>query len=110
PEVSMFGAAIDPSSWSFRRLIKADSGGVQQLELTPHVLAYAQAGLSDLRLVADGKQVPFLLERSEFHRSVPLDVSRADDPKSPRLSRWALHLPQARLPITRVTCETKAPL
>ena len=76
----------------------------------PHVLAHAQAGLGDLRLVAAGKQIPFVLERTGFTRSLALEVSRADDAKQPRLSRWTIRLPQARLPITKLSCETKATL
>lgn len=110
PEVPLFAAALDVEPWTFRRAVKTASGTVQQLELTPHVLAHAQAGLSDLRLVAAGKQVPFILERAGFTRALTPEVSRADDPKRPRLSRWILRLPQARLPITQLSCETKSPL
>jgi hypothetical protein len=110
PEIPLFGAALDVEAWSFRRAVKAAPGAVQQLELTPHVLAHAQIGLSDLRLVAAGKQVPFILERAGFTRALIPEVSRADDAKQPRLSRWTIRLPQTRLPITQLSCETKAAL
>jgi hypothetical protein len=110
PSVPPFAAPLDVEPWSFRRVVKTASGSVQELELTPHVLAHAQAGLSDLRLVAAGKQVPFILERAGFSRALSPEVSRGDDPKRPRLSRWILRLPQARLPITQVSCATKATL
>jgi hypothetical protein len=110
PQVPLFGAALDVEPWTFRRAVKAAPGAMQQLELTPHVLAHAQAGLSDLRLVAAGKQVPFILERAGFTRALTPEVSRADDPKRPRLSRWTIRLPQTRLPITQLSCETKAAL
>jgi Protein of unknown function (DUF3999) len=110
PEIPLFAAALDTAPWAFRRAIKAASGSVQQLELTPHVLAHAQAGFSDLRLVAAGKQVPFIVERAVFSRAITPEVLRADDPKQPRLSRWNIHLPQARLPIAQLSCETKASL
>ena len=110
PEIPLFAAALDVTPWPFHRAIKPAAGKVQQLELTPHVLAHAQAGLGDLRLVAAGKQVPFILERAGFSRAVVPEVSRADDPKRPRLSRWSIRLPQARLPVTKLTCETKATL
>jgi hypothetical protein len=106
----LFAAALDVEPWLFRRAVKAAPGAVQQLELTPHVLAHAQPGLSDLRLVAAGKQVPFILERAGFARAFTPEVSRGDDPKLPRLSRWIVRLPQARLPITQLSCETKATL
>ena len=110
PEIPLFAAALDVESWAFRRVVKAGSGSVQQLELTPHVLANAQSGLGDLRLVAAGKQIPFILERAGFTRALTPEVSRADDAKQPRLSRWTIRLPQARLPITKLSCETKATL
>src|SRR5207247_9140915 len=96
--------------WSIRRPLRPGPGAIQQLELTPHVLAHAQAGLSDLRLVAAGKQIPFILERANFTRGNMPEVSRADDPKRPRVSRWSIRLPQARLPITQLSCETKSTL
>ena len=110
PEIPLLAAALDVKAWSFRRPVKAASGTVQQLDLTPHVLAHAQPGLSDLRLMASGMQVPFIIERASFTRAITPEVSRADDPKRPRLSRWSIQLPQSRLPITQVTCDTKATL
>ena len=110
PEIPVFAAALDAASWSFHRVIKTTPGAVQQLELTPHVLAHAQAGLSDLRLVAAGRQLPFILERAGFTRALSLEASRGDDPKRPRLGRWILRLPQPGLPITQLSCETKATL
>ena len=110
PEIPLFAAALDVEPWAFRRVVKSGSGAVQQLELTPHVLAHAQSGLGDLRLVAAGKQIPFVLERAGFTRALTPEVSRADDAKQPRLSRWTIRLPQARLPITKLSCETKATL
>lgn len=110
PEIPLFAAALDVEPWSFRRVVKTGAGAVQQLELTPHGLANAQFGLGDLRLVAAGKQIPFILERAGFTRALTPEVSRADDEKRPRLSRWTIRLPQARLPITKLSCETKATL
>jgi hypothetical protein len=110
PDLPLFAAALDVTPWPFRRAIKVSQGVVQQLELTPHVLAHAQAGFGDLRLVATDKQVPFILERAGFTRSIRPEVSRADDPKRASVSRWTIRLPQARLPVTRLSCETKATL
>ena len=110
PEIPLFAATLDVEPWSFRRVVKTGAGAVQQLELTPHVLAYARDGLRDVRLVAAGKQIPFIVERAGFTRALTPEVSRADDEKRPRLSRWAIRLPQARLPITKLSCETKATL
>ncbi len=109
-EIPLFGAVLDVEPWLFRRAVKLAPGAVQQLELTPHVLAHSQAGLGDLRLVAAGKQVPFFLERTGFTRVLAPEVSRTDDPKQPRLSRWTIRLPHAHLPLTAVSCEIKTVL
>lgn len=110
PEIPVLAAALDVEGWSFRRALKLAAGSVQQLELTPHVLAHSHAGLGDLRLVADGRQVPFILERPGFNRAIHPEVSRADDPKRPRLSSWTIRLPQPRLPVVKLSCETQARL
>ena len=110
PEIPLFAAALDVEPWPFRRAVKPAAGAVQQLELTPHVLAHAQPELVDLRLVTAGKQVPFILERAAFTRALAPEVSRVEDPKAPHLSRWTIRLPQAHLPITKLSCETKATL
>lgn len=109
-EVPVFAAALDTDGWSFHRDLKLAAGSVQQLELTPHVLAHAQAGLGDLRLIARGRQVPFILERPGFNRAINPEVSRADDPKRPRLSSWTIRLPQPGLPVVKLSCETEARL
>ncbi len=97
------GAAIDPAPWGFRKPVQLAAAGVQQLELDLDVLARAQSGFADLRLVRDGAQVPYLLERPALSRSSPLTITSADDPKKPRLSRWKIKLPRASLPIARIT-------
>lgn len=104
------GGALDPAPWGFRKPVQLASAGVQQLELDLDVLARAQRGFADLRLVRDGAQVPYLLERPALSRSSPLTVTAADDPKRPRLSRWQIILPRASLPITRLTLSSSTAL
>ena len=60
-------------------------------------------GSADLRLLRDGTQIPYLLERPVLSRSLTLALSAANDPKQPRLSRWEIKLPRAGLPLTRLT-------
>ena len=99
----LLGAALDPAPWSFRKAVQPAGSGVQQLELDLEVLARAQAGLADLRLVQAGLQVPFLLERPALSRSRALGLAPALDPKRPRLGRWQIKLPCAGVPITRIS-------
>ncbi len=97
------GAALDVAAWTFRKTVRLASPGVQQLELDLDVLAHAQSGLADLRLMRDGTQLPYLLERPTLTRWTALTLSPAHDPKRPRLSRWEIKLPRAGLPVTRLT-------
>ena len=101
--VALMGAALDVAPWRFRKPVRLATAGVQQLELDLDVLAQAQRGLGDLRLVRDGAQVPFLLERPNLSRALELTAKSADDSKRPRVSRWEIALPRAGLPLARLT-------
>jgi hypothetical protein len=104
------GANIDVAAWKFRKRIQVSKPGVQQIELDPDVLARAAPDHRDLRIVTDDQQFPFLFERTSISRSLPLIPASASDPKTPRLSRWSLKLPQAGVPISRLTCATGSAL
>ena len=104
------GAALDVSPWLYRKTILLAAPGVQQLELDLDVLAHAQPGLADLRLMRDGAQLPYLLERPTLTRWTALTVVPAHDPKRPRVSRWEITLPRAGLPLTRLTLTSSTPL
>ncbi len=104
------GAVLDPTPWGFRKPVQLAAAGVQQLELDLDVLARAQPGLADLRLVRAGAQVPYLLERPALSRSSPLVITPADDPKRPRVSRWQIKFPRAGLPVTRLTLASSTAL
>jgi hypothetical protein len=103
PGTAILGAAIDPAPWRCRKTVQVSAPGVQQLELDLDVLVRAQAGFGDLRLVQDGAQVPYLLERPALSRSIALTPKPANDPKRTGTSRWEIALPRAGLPLTRLT-------
>jgi hypothetical protein len=86
------------------------ASGVQQLELDLDVLAGAQPGLADLRLVREGAQLPYLLERPALSRSTVVVFTAVNNPKRPALSRWEIQLPRAGLPLTRLTLESPTAL
>ncbi|MDO8544264.1 MAG: DUF3999 family protein [Opitutaceae bacterium] len=109
-DTPLTGAPLDPRDWNLRKPVRVASAGVQQLELDPDVLAGAQREFGDLRLLRDGTQVPFILERPALSRSVAVVIAAANDPKRPRLSRWHLKLPRPGLPITQLTLTTTTPL
>jgi hypothetical protein len=108
--VDLEGAALDPQGWTRRKPVLITSTGVQQLELDLDVLAHSQRDFSDLRLLRDGRQIPYLLERSSIIRPLSLATLTANDPKRPSLSRWKLTLPLAGLPLTRITVTSSSGL
>lgn len=110
PEIPVLGTALDAAPWAYRKPVRVAAAGVQQLELDPAVLAHAQRGLADLRLIRDGRQVPFVAEHTSLTRSLGVADAAVPDPKQPRLSRWRLVLPLPRLPLTRLTATVSSPL
>jgi hypothetical protein len=110
PEIPALGTPLDVGPWAFRKLVRISAAGVQQLELDPAVLARAQRGLADLRLMSGGRQVPFVLERTSLTRPLAVSVVSVPNSKQPRLSRWRLSLPYPRLPLTRLTATVSTPL
>jgi len=109
PEIQDVGTAIDLAKWKFRKRVALAKPGVQQLELDLETLSRAAAGFEDLRLVRDGRQIPYLLERTSITRSFAATVEKADDPKRPSVSRWRIRLPHVALPVTQLICDTEAP-
>jgi hypothetical protein len=99
----LLGGALDPTPRSYRRPVQLAAAGVQQMELDLDVLVHAQRGFGDLRLLRDGTQIPYVIERPALSRSLTLALASANDPKQPRLSRWEIKLPRAGLPLTQLT-------
>jgi hypothetical protein len=100
------GAAIDTKNWSHRSAIAPQTQGVQYFELTPEVLSHAARNLSDLRLVADGKQVPYLIDTEKIsHRITPRADKQNPDSKE-NISLWQLTFQYPNLPLTELSCAT----
>jgi hypothetical protein len=104
------GAALDISAWKFRKPINASSVGAQQIEFDLDVLAHAQPGFADLRVLHGSNQVPYIIQRTSISRALAPAVTATNDAKNPKLSRWSIKLPRAGLPLTRLACATKTPL
>jgi hypothetical protein len=104
------GAALDVAAWKFRKPVQPARSGAQQVELDPQVLSHAQPGLEDLRLLRDGKQLPYILERTSISRALTPTVVATNDAKHPQLSRWILRLPHSHLPVTRLSCVAQTAL
>lgn len=110
PGVPQDGTTLDVSAWKFRKAVKLTRAGAQQLELDLEVLARAQPDFQDLRLLRDGNQLPYILERTSISRALTPSVTATNDAKEPKLSRWIIKLPQANLPLTRLSCATRTSL
>ncbi len=101
---------LDVAAWSARKRVNVEQPGAAQIELDLDVLAGAQAGFGDLRLIQTGEQRPYVLERTSITRPVPLSATAGTDPKDPQLSRWTIKLPRAGLPFQRITFATTTPV
>lgn len=110
PAVPDVGAALDPAAWRYRKAVRVQAPGAQQLELDLDLLARAQPTFADLRLLRADHQVPFIHEDTSIKRALIPVVTAANDPKRPKLSRWSLKLPQSRLPVTELYCASPTPL
>jgi hypothetical protein len=110
PEIPEFGGPIDSTKWSQRRSVRIAEPGAQILELDAAALALARADLADLRLMRDGRQVPYLLEHTSRVRTAALELTPAPDAKRPTVGRWELALPVAGMPVDSLRLTIAEPL
>lgn len=109
-DVPAAGAPISLAGWGYRRKIEIKDEGVQQLDLDLETLAHAVSDLRDVRIVRDSQQYPYVTEHAaESHSYAPV-VDAATDAKRPTMSVWKIRLPAEGAPITRLVCQTRAPL
>ncbi|PYQ67962.1 MAG: hypothetical protein DMF53_00800 [Acidobacteria bacterium] len=104
------GAPLDTSKFRERRKIPASPPGLTSLLLDAAVLSRSP-GLADIRIAdAQGRQVPYLLERRDEPMSVPLPTlaRRAEKGDPPSLSRYRIDLPYPSLPSARLVLATSA--
>ncbi len=107
--VDPIGAPLDIAPWQFRKLIPISAEGVHQLELDIDVLANSAARLADLRLVQQGRQIPYILDRTPILRTVQPAFVPANDPKRPTVSRWQLTLPRGGVWFSSLTSKITTP-
>ena len=110
PGIEQTGAALDVTAWKYRKPVNISHAGAQQLELDLDVLGHAQPDLRDLRLLHGSNQVPYIVERTSISRSLTPVVTATNDTKDLTLSRWVMKMPQANLPVTRLSCLTRTTL
>ncbi len=111
PKVAPAGSDIDLAKWGRRRTIQASAPGVITIELDPVALAHAaRSDLGDLRLIQNGKQIPWLLEAKPPTRTFQPEVELIPDPKRPKNSRWKITLPVSGLPVYNLEAQSPDPL
>ena len=104
PGLEDHSAQLDVAEWRFRKPVLLRQNGPQQLELDPDVLSKSQAGFQDVRLMTEGRQVPYVVERTSINREIVPAVVVTNDTRDRTIGRWILKLPQAGLPLSRLTC------
>ena len=110
PELAHSSTPLDVSAWKFRKKVNWKSSAVQEMDLDLEVLSHARNDYSDLRLIQQEKQFPYLLENASGTQSLKPSVTSQQDPRNPHLSRWILKLPYSSLPVIELTCRSNTPL
>lgn len=111
PGVDPVGVAIDLAPWSYRAMVREPAAGVISLELAPLQLAHAREDLGDLRLVQNGRQLPYLIAGRGTRRTLPCGLAAAGDPaRRPTVSRWEIRPPVVGLPAARLRLASPTPV
>jgi hypothetical protein len=69
------GAVFEPKGWRHHRTLRVGGAGTVELELPPDVIAASRSDLGDLRIVRDGRHVPYVIDPQGLWRRLPLTVS-----------------------------------
>lgn len=111
PDVEPAGSGIDLSRWGRRRSIQAKLPGVVRIELDMEALAHlSDLNLADLRLIQDGRQIPWLREPNPRLHTVSPRIIDEPDPERPTVSRWKILTPSPGLPFHSIEIESPDPL
>lgn len=108
--IGALGGAVDLANWSVRRAVTVATGAVARLELDLAALSGARPDLADVRLVSEGKQVPYLVDRTSLSRPVPVELKPLPEPKHPTVGRWEIRLPLEGVPVKELVVTTDSPL
>jgi hypothetical protein len=105
PEAGRAGAALEVEEFRYAREIAEAEPGLAVLTLDDAVLAHSHLG--DLRIAdAEGRQIPYLRERSPDPLIVELPVPEQVEDEA--RSRYRLKMPHPRLPEARLIVDTAA--
>jgi hypothetical protein len=104
------GATIDERMYEYRRVlsIAPSPEGLSRLRLVPKDVAAARADLADVRIVdSEGRQWPYLIERSAGKANVPIALIEQDRDGRTSVYRFAPSV--APLPLQRIRFDVQAP-
>jgi len=106
------GLPLDVAGWQYRRQLEGIRKGVVRMELDAVTLAHLthDGDLRDLRLVQNGRQLPWLEERGRVPRELRPAVALEAVPKQATVSRWVLTLPADGVPLRSLTANSPDPL
>ena len=111
PGVTIAGAKIDLAEWARQRQVQPSGPGVIQIELDAKVLAGSRTDLGDLRLVQNGRQIPYLVRPNTVsHLLKPIAIISKNDLRRPSVSRWEISLPLGGVPILDLIAHSFTPL
>jgi len=118
PPLPTVGAPVDASTFRFVRDIPSGDAGLIALRLDEAALAHSNGMASrfaDVRVIdADGRQIPYLIERSSEPLSIELSLARlstrpsALGPSRNSETVYRISMPYARLPSPRLVLSTSA--
>lgn len=110
PNVSPQGAEIDLAKWQYRKPVTITEAGVIRVEFDTEVLAHTQSSFGDVRLIQDGRQIPWQLDPTNATKTLQPAVVKESDPKRPTVSLWRITMPLDNLPAIRLTCSSPSEL
>lgn len=110
PNVTPQGAEIDLAKWQYRKPVTITEAGVIRVEFDTEVLAHTQSSFGDVRLIQDGRQIPWQLDPTNATKMLQPAVVKESDPKRPTLSLWRITMPINNLPALRLTCSSPSEL
>ncbi len=117
PALPTVGATVDASRFKFVRDLPAGDAGLVAVKLDEAALAHSGGVTSrfgDVRVIdAEGRQIPYLLERSSEPLSVDVTLERVDSPPAaaqagPNETVYRIRWPYERLPAASLVLTTSA--
>jgi hypothetical protein len=99
------GAAFEAKGWRRHRAVTVGAG-TAEIELPVDVVAASRPDLGDLRLVRDGRQVPYVADRQTLRRKLEVNVQAEAVPPKSRVSLWRLELDAAGVPLAVLRMDT----